>query len=130
MKRVALSLALLFVCAAAYAQKLTIIKAAPIGETASLAEANEIRVVFSEPMVVIGKAAGIPTWFHIAPDVAGSFRWSGTTTLIFTPDPKKPLPFATQFDVTIDADARAMSGPALGQPYSFSFITPTIQLRR
>ena len=60
----------------------------------------------------------------------GTFRWSGTTTLIFTPDPKTPLPFATKYDVTIDADAKAVSGKTLGKPYRFSFITPTIQLLR
>jgi alpha-2-macroglobulin len=131
MKRVAVSLALFIACAAAQAQKLTIVKAGPVGEVATLAEANEIRAVFSEPMVAIGKVPLqlVVPWFHITPAVGGTFRWSGTTTLIFTPDPKKPLPFATQFDVTIDADAKALSGDSLGQPYSFSFITPTIQLR-
>ncbi len=131
MKRVAVTLALLFVCAAVYAQKLTIVKAGPVGEVASLAEANEIRVVFSEKMVAVGKIPPklVVPWFHVVPAVDGSFRWSGTTTLIFTPDPKAPLPFATQFDVTIDAGAKALSGNTLGQPSSFSFITPTIQLR-
>lgn len=131
MKRVAVTLALFFICAAAHAQKLTIVKAGPVGEVANLAEANEIRVVFSEPMVAVGKIPPklVVPWFHIAPAIDGTFRWSGTTTLIFTPDPKALLPFATQFDVTINADAKALSGNTLGQPYSFSFITPTIQLR-
>jgi uncharacterized protein YfaS (alpha-2-macroglobulin family) len=113
------------------AETLTILKAGPVGEVASLAEANEIRVVFSEPMVVLGKIPkdlAVP-WFHVAPAIKGTFRWSGTTTLIFTPDPKTPLPFATQYDVTIDADAKAVSGKTLGKPYTFSFITPTILLK-
>ncbi len=111
--------------------KLTIIKAGPIGEVANLAEANEIRVVFSEPMVVVGKIPKdvTPPWFHIAPAVPGSFRWSGTTTLIFTPDPRKPLPFATKYDVTIDASAKSVAGKTLDQPYTFSFITPTVRLK-
>jgi uncharacterized protein YfaS (alpha-2-macroglobulin family) len=116
--------------AARAADKLTILKAGPVGEVASLAEANEVRVVFSEPMIVLGKIPkelAVP-WFHVAPAIKGTFRWSGTTTLIFTPDPKTPLPFATQYDVTIDADAKAVSGHTLGKPYTFSFITPTIQL--
>src|SRR2546423_15683295 len=84
--------------------KLTILKAGPVGEIASLAEANEIRVVFNEPMVVLGKIPKNLTvpWFHVAPNIGGTFRWSGTTTLIFTHDPKTPLPFAKQYDVTID----------------------------
>src|ERR1043166_7077187 len=118
--------------AAQAAEKLTILKAGPVGEIATLAEANEIRVVFSEPMVVLGKIPKdlVVPWFHVTPAIKGTFRWSGTTTLIFTPDPKTPLPFATQYDVAIAADAKAVSGKTLGQPYTFSFITPTIQLKQ
>ncbi len=133
MKRAGLSI-LLFICAVSVqaADKLTIIKAGPVGEVASLAEANEIRVVFSEPMIVVGKIPKVleVPWFHVAPAISGTFRWSGTTTLIFTPDPKTPLPFATKYDVTVDAEAKAVSGKALGKVYRFSFVTPTIQLLR
>ena len=134
MKRMSAAI-LLFLCsvsAQAADKNLTIVRAGPIGEVASLAEANEIRVVFSEPMVVVGripKILDVP-WFHVEPAIKGAFRWSGTTTLIFTPDPKTPLPFATKYDVTIDADAKAVSEKTLGKPYRFSFITPTIQLLR
>src|SRR2546423_9437506 len=85
--------------------KLTVVKAGPVGEIATLAEANEIRVVFSEPMIVLGKIPKglVVPWFHVAPAIKGTYRWSGTTTLIFTPDPKTPLPFATEYEVTIDA---------------------------
>jgi alpha-2-macroglobulin len=134
MKR-AVAAIVLFLCAtASHAadKNLTIVKAGPIGEVATLAEANEVRVVFSEPMVVVGKIPKIldVPWFHIEPLIKGTFRWSGTTTLIFTPDPKTALPFATKYDVAIDADAKAVSGKTLGKPYHFSFITPTIQLLR
>ncbi|MGZ5457657.1 MAG: hypothetical protein ACXW5U_28240 [Thermoanaerobaculia bacterium] len=55
MKRFAF--AALFVAAAAFAQeaKKPTIKAGPVGELSQLSEANEIRVVFSEPMVTVGK---------------------------------------------------------------------------
>jgi uncharacterized protein YfaS (alpha-2-macroglobulin family) len=133
MKRIALLILLVAGALSAHAaETLTIVKAGPIGEVSSLAEANEIRVVFSEPMVVIGKipkTLAVP-WFHVEPAINGTFRWSGTTTLIFTPDPKTPLPFAAKYDVTIDADAKAVSGKTLGKAYHFSFITPTIQLLR
>src|SRR6266850_4931705 len=123
---------LTLVAAAVHAadNKLTVVKAGPVGEIASLAEANEIRVVFSEPMVVLGKIPKVVAapFFHITPPVSGTFRWSGTTTLIFTPDPKTPLPFATRFDVTIDATAKSVSGKMLDQAYDFSFVTPTIAL--
>lgn len=130
MKRIAVALFLLTMSlSAAAANGLRVVSAGPVGEVASLDEANEVRVVFSEPMVVLGK---IPTpvtapFFKIAPNVAGTFRWSGTTTLIFTPS--KPLPFATTFTVTIDKTAKAVSGKTLDQPYEWSFTTPTIQLR-
>jgi uncharacterized protein YfaS (alpha-2-macroglobulin family) len=110
------------------ARPLTVVSAGPSGELASLAEGNEIRVVFSEPMVTIGR---IPSpvrapFFRISPSVNGTFRWSGTTILIFTPS--RPLPYATRYDVTIDASATAVSGRTLAAPYSFSFTTPTVKL--
>ena len=97
MKRAVVALALLSLAVSAYSQKLTILKAGPVGEIGSLAEANEIRVVFSEPMVAVGKIPPdlVVPWFHVAPDVKGAFLCSGTTTLIFTPVAYPPLPFAT-----------------------------------
>lgn len=117
--------------AAVAAAPLTVLSAGPEGEIASLEEANEVRVVFSEPMVVLGR---IPQplrapFFSITPPVAGTFRWSGTTTLLFTPDPKKKLPYSTKFNVKIDASATAVSGAKLAAPYTFSFTTPTVRLR-
>src|SRR5687767_15172461 len=89
------------------AAALTVVNTGPTGEVESLAEANEVRVVFSEPMVTLGRipARVRPPFFRIAPSVPGTFRWSGTTILIFTPDPKRPLPYATRYDVTIDTTA-------------------------
>jgi uncharacterized protein YfaS (alpha-2-macroglobulin family) len=127
------ALALFFACAATQAPALlTIIKAGPIGEIANMAEANEIRVVFSEPMIVVGKIPKdlTPPWFHVSPALKGTFRWSGTTTLIFTPDPKTPLPYSTKYDVTLDGNAKSIAGHTLDKPYAFSFITPTIKLLR
>jgi len=124
-------LAILFLTRVAYgADTLRVISAGPVGEVASSAEANEVHVVFSEPMVVVGRIPATVTapFFHIDPSVRGGLRWSGTTTLIFTPDP--PLPFARKFDVTIDATAKSVAGNTLDHPYSYSFTTPTIRLLR
>ena len=109
---------------------LTIVATAPEGEVASLAEAKEIRVVFSEPMVNLGRipADVNPAFFKISPAITGTFRWSGTTVLIFTPDPKRPLPFATTYQVTIAAGAQAASGRKLARAVTFSFTTPTVRL--
>jgi hypothetical protein len=128
MKRVFLAVAIVLSFSARAANTLRIVSAGPVGETSTLAEANEVRVVFSEPMVALGRipqpvAAG---FFHITPAVKGSFRWSGTTTLIFTPD--KPLPFATEYAVTIDKSAKAVSGNTLDQPYNWSFATPAVKV--
>jgi uncharacterized protein YfaS (alpha-2-macroglobulin family) len=115
---------------AAAGQPLRVAKAGPEGPIASLAEANEIRVVFSEPMVALGK---IPSpvrapFFHVEPKVSGSFRWSGTTTLIFSPS--AALPYATEYSVIIDASATSIAGHRLEKPHRFSFTTPTVRLLR
>ncbi len=111
---------------------LTVLRAGPTGELSELDQANEIRMVFSEPMVALGR---IPPrveapFVRIEPAIRGTFRWSGTTILIFTPDPTAPLPYATPFTVTIDRTARAASGRTLSAPYTFAFTTPTARLLR
>ncbi|HKB12495.1 MAG TPA: Ig-like domain-containing protein, partial [Vicinamibacterales bacterium] len=109
---------------------LAVVNAQPSGEIASREEAAEIRVRFSEPMVPLGRipdTVSVP-FFSIRPAVAGTFRWAGPTLLIFTPDPKTPLPRSTRYDVTIAAGATAVSGRRLGRAYMFSFTTPTARL--
>jgi uncharacterized protein YfaS (alpha-2-macroglobulin family) len=130
MKRVVVAaLLLLFIPAyASAANGLRIVSAGPVGEVASLAEANEVRVVFSEPMVVLGKIPSPVTapFFRIDPAVKGTFRWSGTTTLIFTPD--KPLAYATEYRVTVGRNAKSVAGTTLGEDYKWTFSTPSIRL--
>ncbi len=105
-------------------------RAGPDGELADLNQANEIRVVFSEPMVTLGRIPQPVTapFIRIEPAIRGAFRWSGTTILIFTPDQRQPLPFATTYQVTVDTTARAVSGRQLAAPYTFRFTTPTVKL--
>ena len=67
-------------------------------------------------------------FFTVTPALAGTFRWSGTTILIFTPEEHKPLPFATRYEVKIDTTATAISGRRLAAPYTFDFTTPTVKL--
>ena len=107
---------------------LTVIAAGPNGEVASLSDAAEIRVEFSEPMVPLGRAsAGVTApFFQISPAVRGTFRWAGTTTLIFTPS--APLPFATEYTVRITTAAVSASGNKLAAPFAFTFMTPTVRL--
>ncbi|HET9318097.1 MAG TPA: Ig-like domain-containing protein, partial [Vicinamibacteria bacterium] len=114
----------------AAAGELKVRSAGPSGEIASLDQANEVRVVFAEPMVALGRIPDPVTapFFAIAPAVKGSFRWAGTDTLIFKP--AAPLPFATRFTVTIATSAVSVKGNALQEPYTFSFTTPTVKLLR
>ena len=109
---------------------LRVVTAGPSGELNQLSEANEIRVVFSEPMVPLGRIPSNPSpgWIHITPAIPGSYRWSGTTMLIFTPDPATPVPASTAYNVTIDARTSSDAGHSLGTPYEFSFTTPTVKL--
>jgi uncharacterized protein YfaS (alpha-2-macroglobulin family) len=109
---------------------LRVLRAGPTGEIATLSEANEIRVVFSEPMVAVGRIPErvVAPFFRVTPAIPGAFRWSGTTILIFTPDAKRPLPYATKYDVTIDPTATAVSGRRLARAHRFSFTTPTVRL--
>jgi alpha-2-macroglobulin len=111
---------------------LAIVHAGPQGEVATLAEASEIRIVFSEPMVSLGRipARVQAPFFKIDPAVRGTFRWSGTTILIFTPDPKRPLSLATTYQVTIAAGTAAVSGRKLASPLTFTLTTPTARLLR
>ena len=109
---------------------LRIVSAGPTGEVEKIQEANEIRVVFSEPMVTLGQipAQVKAPFFHVSPAVAGTFRWSGTTILIFSP--AKRLPLATRYDVAIDPGTAAVSGHKLPDRYTFDFTTPTVHLIR
>jgi uncharacterized protein YfaS (alpha-2-macroglobulin family) len=126
-------LALVLFAASAAAQPpprapLRIVSAGPTGEVAAIEEADEIRVVFSESMVALGRVPAslrVP-FFRITPSVAGTFRWSGASVLVFTP--ARRLPLATRYEVTIDGSAASISGRTLGEPYTFTFTTPTVRL--
>ena len=135
MKRVSVALAwaLVLLCSSTLSAQtgaLTVVSTAPQGETTTREETNEIRIVFSEPMVTLGKIPDkvAAPFVRISPAITGTFRWSGTTILIFTP--ARPLPFATTYDVTVDASATAVSGRKLAKPISFRFTTPTVRLER
>ena len=114
------------------ATALSVVSAGPTGELGSVAQAAEIRVRFSEPMVPIGRLPEqVPApFFSVRPAIAGTFRWAGPTILVFTPDPAKALPNATRYVVTIATGATAVSGRRLPQPFAFAFTTPTVHLLR
>jgi uncharacterized protein YfaS (alpha-2-macroglobulin family) len=112
------------------AEGLRVIQTGPNGELASLAEAGEIRVLFSRPMVELGRIPDVVTapFFKVEPPIKGSFRWSGTRLLIFTADHAEKLPYCTKYTVTIAPSAASVEGERLDQPATFSFTTPTVKL--
>ena len=126
----ALGLLLLTVGVATQTAPLRVVSAGPNGELNQLQEANEVRLIFSEPMVALGRIPSNPTppWVRITPAIRGTYRWSGTTILIFTPDPATPLPNSTNYVVTVDASAESALGHRMTSPFEFSFTTPTVKL--
>src|SRR5262245_12215988 len=109
---------------------LSVVSAGPTGEIAQLQDANEVRVIFSEAMVALGRIPSNPTppWIRITPAIKGTYRWSGTTILIFTPDPATPLPHATQYRVTIDTTATSVAGRRLSAAHEVTFTQPAVRL--
>ena len=86
---------------------LRIISATPTGELTTLADADQIRILFSEPMVAVGTVPSgtKPEWITMTPALAGSFYWSGTKTLMFSPNIRAPVPYATHVTVRVAPDA-------------------------
>jgi uncharacterized protein YfaS (alpha-2-macroglobulin family) len=111
-------------------EPLRVLSSGPSGEIERTEQAREIRIVFSEPMVPLGASSEMPAvpFVRIAPPLAGAFRWSGTRTLVFTPDAASPLPRSTRYEVAVDGSATALSGRKLGAPHLFSFTTPTLRI--
>ena len=127
---VAASLAAAVVSVAGQDGPLRVVRADPRGDLATPADASQIRIVFSEPMVALGTPppGAAPSWFHISPELRGAFYWSGTDTLVFSPDAATPLPQVATFTVRIDAAAADLSGRPLAAPYVFTFTTPAARL--
>ena len=60
--------------------------------------------------------------FTVDPNISGTFSWlSGNTRLVFNPD--TPLESNTEYEVTIDANARGFDGIPLGVSQIWSFTT-------
>jgi len=118
----------LLLAPAAGAADLGVVSIAPQGAVASLEQAGEVRVVFSEPMVALGPAQSGAPFFRLEPALPGSLRWTGSDTLVFTP--RQPFPRSTRFQVTIEAGATAVSGARLARAVSGTFTTPTLAIQR
>jgi uncharacterized protein YfaS (alpha-2-macroglobulin family) len=102
--------------------------------TGTQVEASEVTIVFNRamhPFEIAGQESKPPATLVMRGadrTPAGSWRWMGTSALVFAPDPA--LPAATEFVVTVPAGTRAMSGETLASPYVFTFATPAPRLVR
>lgn len=102
---------------------LEVLLVSPQGETSGPGDYASITVVFNQPMKALSaEAAPIARPFHLEPKVGGVFRWKGTATVSFIPS--EPLPFGTEYKVTVPAGLTAASGKTLGEDKTVSFSTP------
>ncbi|HEX9637576.1 MAG TPA: MG2 domain-containing protein [Acidobacteriota bacterium] len=102
----------------------------PQGPTRHSGETSQIVVSFSAPMVALGAIPERPfeAPLKLDPPAAGRFRWMGSSTLVFVPEP--PLPPASRYQATVPAGTRALDGRALEQAVRWSFETPRPRLER
>lgn len=87
--------------------------------------APHLAVTFSLPMVPLTshqELAKLPSPVKITPEPKGEWRWLGTQTVLFQPDPRFPM--ATEYAVDIPAGTRAMNGKVLEKAEHFTFKTP------
>jgi len=100
---------------------LQVTRHAPEGEVSL---APHLSVSFNHPMVAVTSqeeaAKTVPV--VLTPQPPGSWRWLGTQTLLFDPDPRFPM--ASEFTVEIPAGTQSVSGDVLPEAVRWSFGTP------
>lgn len=100
-----------------------VVFAAPRGATV---DPTEVTIVWNRPMRPLELAGeeSAPPARIVAKDgevPKGSWRWLGTSALVFVPE--KALPRATEYTVTVPGTTKALDGSTLGEDYVFSFET-------
>ncbi|MFH0922163.1 MAG: Ig-like domain-containing protein, partial [Fibrobacterota bacterium] len=120
------SLIIFFIVGAIFAaQPVNILQAIPNNNLQTLYQANEIQVVFSEPMIPLmqlpqGEGTGP---LIIEPSIKGKYRWKGTDFLMFIPD--EPLKYATRYKLAVPkGTVSSVTGNKLKKDYQWEFITP------
>jgi len=104
-----------------------VVYAAPRGHVADRRQPG-VTVLFSRGMrsVDMPDDAGVPqigvrTQAHGGQPVPGTWRWTGTRGLLFTPAGE--LPGGSDFVVTVPAGTRSLDGATLPRPYTLEFDT-------
>ncbi|MFN2115607.1 MAG: Ig-like domain-containing protein, partial [Anaerolineae bacterium] len=90
-----------------------------------IALASHLSVTFSEPMVPLTSHAALADRdvpVRLEPEPAGEWRWVGSRTLVFEPEPRFPM--ATEYSVEVPAGTAAESGSSLAEAVTWSFRTP------
>jgi uncharacterized protein YfaS (alpha-2-macroglobulin family) len=123
--------------------RLHLVLASPKGQLRLVTKSTELRWVFDRPIIALStidqrtNAAQGATqttvaalanadprkYVQIEPAIEGSFRWSSTRVLVFTPARK--LPLSTHFDVKLSG-VKALDGTTLAAPVESSFDTPRV----
>ncbi|MDP2309011.1 MAG: Ig-like domain-containing protein [Pseudomonadota bacterium] len=105
---------------------LTVLRRAPEGDVPM---APHLSVTFSRPMVAVTTQSEarktVPV--KLTPTPKGEWRWLGTKTVVFEPDPRFPM--ATTYTVEIPAGTRGTDGDALAAPVTWTFSTPPLTLQ-
>ena len=100
---------------------LRVLRFMPTGEVPI---APELSVTFSQPMVAVTSQSDAATVqpVKLTPQPKGKWRWIGTRTILFDPDPR--FPQATTYQVEVPAGTKSANGGVLKDAVKFSFETP------
>ncbi len=107
--------------AAMPAGPLAVVSVRPDGE---VSRGVQVEVSFSQPMVPVSGRAEVAARdlpVRLTPQPPGRWRWIGTRTLVFRPEPS--LPMATSFVLEIPAGISSMSGGTLPGTVRRTFAT-------
>ncbi len=103
-----------------------VVRHAPDGEVPM---APHVSLTFDQPMVAITSqeeaARTVPAMLE--PAVPGRWRWLGTKTLLFDPEPRMPM--ATEYTVRVPKGTASASGTTLAEELVFRFATPAASLQ-
>jgi hypothetical protein len=106
--------------------KLEILQTSPVGPLNTAQLEQEVVVVFSQPMVPLGKVSDARREaFRIEPAIKGVYRWYGTRVAAFIPE--EPLKPGSAYRVTVPVQ-KSLNNKELEKSYAFSFRTPPLRL--
>ncbi len=91
--------------------------------------AANLSVTFNQPMVALTGLQALseaPPPVQLSPLPPGQWRWVGTSTLLFEPDPRFPM--ATRYTVEVPAGTKSATGATLADAVSWTFTTPPPQV--